>query len=280
MLIMAAACGALPAQTLKITSPADGTVVAPGQVVTVTVAASPASAFQEIIIIGGGGIGSTSMLTAPPYQFSVQIPPKIRPRRYTITADGTVVPGRGTASDPITLVVERPDNPLSLSAEPSIMGFHMAGDECSMRIVGTFPDGSLVDVHESTYVMYQSDMPGVATVDSYGLVTAVAAGSANITVTYAGVSTQVPVSVAQPVTLIPLRASVYTSQAQRFIAHLNMPPNLDQSVIWSITPGLGSIDQTGLYTAPPSVSARVIKRRCYRNQRGRSHEERVRPGLD
>jgi hypothetical protein len=250
-----AATLALSGQTLQITSPPDGTVVAPGQVVIVTVAASPASAFQEIIILGGGGIGSTSMLTAPPYQFSVQIPPKIRPRRYTITADGAAVSGGGIASDPITLAVERPDNPLSLSAEPSIMAFHMAGDQCSMRIVGTFPDGSLVDVHESTHVTYQSDTPGVATVDAYGLVTAVAAGSANITVTYAGVSTQVPVSVPQPVTLIPPRASLYTSQAQRFTAHLNMPPNLDQSVAWSITPGLGGIDQTGLYSAPLSLSS-------------------------
>jgi hypothetical protein len=253
--LLCCAIGVLPAQTLQITSPADGTVVSPGQVVTVTVAASPASAFQAVVLVGGDAIGFSQVLSAPPYQFSLQIPAGTRPRRYPLTAEGTTAPGQGTNSDPITLVVERPDNPVSLSAQPAVMSFHLAGDQCPLRIVGTFPDGSLVDVDESTYIAYQSDTPGVATVDGDGHVTAVAAGTANITATYAGVSTTVPVTVRQPVTIVPSPVSLYVSQAKRFIAQLNLPPGVDPTLTWSISPQLGSIDQTGLYTAPASVAS-------------------------
>ena len=255
LVLLCATGGVLRAQTLQITSPADGTVVAPGQVVTVTVAASPTSAFQAVIIVGGDPIGFSPVLVAPPYQFSIPIPPHIRPRRYTLTADGTTAPGQGAYSDPIRLVVERPDNPVSLTAEPSTMAFQLAGDQCPLRIVGTFPDGSLVDVQESTYITYRSDTPGVATVDADGMVTAVAPGSANIVATYAGASATVPVTVAQPVTIAPAGVSLYTSSTQKFIAQLNLPPGVDTSVTWSLSPALGSIDSTGLYTPPSSLAS-------------------------
>jgi hypothetical protein len=168
--------GLLPAQTLQITSPTDLTVVNPGQVVAVTASASPTLAFQAIVIVGSDAIGFSPVLVAAPYQVSIQIPLGIRPRRYRLRAVGTTTPGQGVTSDPITLVVERPDNPVTLSAEPSIMNFQLAGDQSPLRIVGTFPDGSLVDVDESTYITYQSDTPSVATVDADGHVTAIAPG--------------------------------------------------------------------------------------------------------
>jgi len=91
--LLCCAIGVLPAQTLQITSPADGTVVSPGQVVTVTVAASPASAFQAVVLVGGDAIGFSQVLSAPPYQFSLQIPAGTRPRRYPLTAEGMTAPG-------------------------------------------------------------------------------------------------------------------------------------------------------------------------------------------
>jgi hypothetical protein len=56
--------------TLQITSPANGTVAAPGQSVTVNVAAT-GEALAGVYVAGGGPIGSSAALAAPPYQFSV-----------------------------------------------------------------------------------------------------------------------------------------------------------------------------------------------------------------
>jgi uncharacterized protein YjdB len=66
-----------------------------------------------------------------------------------------------------------------------------------MRVLGRFPDGAVVDVQESTYVIYESDRPRVATVDRYGFVTAAAPGSANIVVRYKDKSTVIPVIVSK-----------------------------------------------------------------------------------
>lgn len=193
-LAVCAFSGPIAAQTLRITEPKTGTIVNPGQVVTVVVEASPASAFKGILIIGGGPIGFSDTLTAPPFRLSFQIPPHVRPNWYTLTAHGSIAPGQWAHSDPIRVAVERPDNPVSLAAEPSILVFRLAGDQCTFRVVGKFPDGSLVDVHESTYIKYQSDAPGVATVDPDGVATAVGPGSARITIRYRETSTVVPVT--------------------------------------------------------------------------------------
>ena len=196
LMALYAPSGLLKAQALTIAEPQDGTIVNPGQVVTVVVDASPPLAFREIIVFLGE-IGVSQTLVAPPFRFSLTVPPHARPRRYNLTADGFTEPGKRAASDPVGILVERPDNPVSLSAEPTIMHLRLAGDESSMRVLGTFPDGAVVDVHESTYVIYESDRPRIATVDAYGLVTAVAPGSANIVVRYKDKSTVVPVIVSK-----------------------------------------------------------------------------------
>ena len=186
LLLLSIGDGVLHAQALQITSPANGTVVAPGQNIGVTVASS--GTFQEVVVIGTGPIGMSPILTAPPYQFSVAIPADMVPGQYWLTADGITAPGQGTTSGSISLTVERPDNPVSLSAQPGVMSFRLTEDQCPLMVVGTFPDGSLIDVTASSYISYQSDAPSVAAVDGDGHVTAVAPGSANITAAYAGVT--------------------------------------------------------------------------------------------
>ena len=228
-------------------------MVNPGQAVQVSVAAS--GAFQDVLVIGTYPIGASAVLTAPPYQFSVQIPSNTPPDQYWLTAEGVIATGQGASSPSIQILVERQDNPVSLSAQPGVLDFQLAGDQCPLIVVGTFPDGSLVDVTNSSYISYQSDTPAVATVDGDGHVTAVAPGSANITATYAGVSATVPVTVRRVVTIVPAVASLYISQAKQFIAQLNVDPSLAQTVTWSISPQLGTVDQTGLYTAPASLSS-------------------------
>ena len=128
-------------------------------------------------------------------------------------------------------------------------------------VAGVFADGSLTGLEYSAYTAYSSDRPVVATVDGRGVVTAVAPGRASITITYAppsgkSISAQVAVSVPVPIVLLPTTSSLYASQSEPFAVTVAISPELSESVTWSISPQLGSIDETGRYTAPASVASR------------------------
>lgn len=157
----------------------------------------PAGAFREVIVIGQGPIGFSEIRTAPPYQFSMRIPRDTRPRRYNLTADGTLLPRQGAGSDPVTIDVERSDEPSSLKCEPSLLDFALVGDRTSLSPIGTFEGEESVDLQESSYIHYSSDNPAVAAVRDDGIVTATGMGSARIRISYRGRSVTVPVRVRQ-----------------------------------------------------------------------------------
>src|SRR5271163_1493134 len=87
--------------TLKITSPADSAVVRPGETLKVNVKASDEPA-KAVFILGGAPIGvSTMMLDAPPYSFTIEVPRKINPGLYNLTASGSSLSGAEAKSDTI-----------------------------------------------------------------------------------------------------------------------------------------------------------------------------------
>ena len=183
VLILGAAATAVRAQTVRITSPADGTLVKPGETLAVTVATS--GSFRMMVVIGQDPIGFTGPLMAPPYRFSVQIPSHISPRRYTLTAVGAIEAGKGTTSDPISIDVERPDAPVSLTVEPSFLRLEVGG-RGYLRLVATYADTSTADIGQSTLTTCSSDSPDVATVTNDGRVVAAGPGFAKITVENGG----------------------------------------------------------------------------------------------
>jgi hypothetical protein len=187
--------GLLVAQpSLRITSPTDGTVVHPGESLTVTVEALPAGAFKQVIIVGWDPIGFSRPLTTPPYRFTIQVPSKIDPGKYLLTADGATAPGQGTMSDPIAIVVERPDPPVRLRIEPSILDVSLS-QKGYLRVVGEFAYGENTDLTKSRRIAYVSSAPAVATVQTQGIVTPIAPGSARVIVTYGELEVEVPVMV-------------------------------------------------------------------------------------
>src|SRR5438552_11715111 len=78
VLISAACLCAQP--TLQITSPPDGTVVAPGQTLSIAVTAS--GSFNRVGLVAHDPIGFSQFLSAPPYQFTLVIPANIQPDSY------------------------------------------------------------------------------------------------------------------------------------------------------------------------------------------------------
>lgn len=243
------------AQTPQITSPGGGSVSNPGQTLTIAVAATP-GAFQTVVVVGDLPLGSSQVVTAPPYQFQIQIPPDITPGPYTLMAVGVTSDGNAVDSDAVTVAIERPDAPQSLSSDLLTLTFDYIEGSAALIVYGAFSDGSKVDLTRSTLTAYTSDNPAVATVDANGVVTAVGSGAANITVANSGASVQIPVTVPAALTIVPRSRSLYVSQTAQFAARVAISPDLsDQSVTWSLNPPLGSIDNTGVYTAPVSVDS-------------------------
>jgi hypothetical protein len=160
---VASALLAQPQPSLRITSPTDGTEVHPGDSLKVTVTAS--GTFQQVFLVGGDPIGFSQPLLAPPYEFTIQIPSHIRPDRYLLTADGFTSPGQRSPSDPITLVVERSDAPVSLKVFPSLLRLSEGG-KGYISVSGVFADGQTVNLTQSTLTSYTSNAPGIVAVEA------------------------------------------------------------------------------------------------------------------
>lgn len=186
----------LPAQpTLRITSPADGTTIHPGESLKVTVAVSPPN---TKVILGGGGLGLFPGAGNPPYQFEVPIPATLAPGPETLTAMGwpanTSTP---VYSNQVTILVERTDEPVRLYVFPPPISLQ-PGARLSLQVTGVFPNGERVDLKLSSKTIYASDTPRVATVEPNSVVTAHTPGTAKITVSNGKAKAEVPVVVSAP----------------------------------------------------------------------------------
>jgi hypothetical protein len=234
--------------TLQITSPANGTVFSPGQ--TITVSVSPSGAGFSMIGVGGEDpLGFAGFVSTPPYQFSIQIPTTITPKQYTLTAMGVVTGGQAVSSPQIRVAVQRPDSPVSLNVQPSMLQLNV-GDNGYLTVWGTYSDSSVAYLTQAASTTFVSNSPTIATVSNYGIVTAVSSGSTTIVVN--GTS-QVPITVAPALKIAPRQKALYAGQSQQFfptLASSSVP-----SVTWSINPpGVGSVSGTGVYTAPSPLA--------------------------
>ncbi len=197
--------------TLRITSPADGTTVQPGETVTLKVEAS--GVLMGVIVGAEDPIENSQFLTAPPYEFTIRIATRIRSRIYQFTAVGVVKPGQVVYSKSISLNVERTERPVSIRVEPSQLSLSV-GEQGHLRVIGTYPDGSTTDITESKLTEYTSRSPSVATVISDGRVTAVGPGSTQIVING---DLEVPVTVRQARNN---RSSLFDHYQQIFGFHL------------------------------------------------------------
>lgn len=199
-------------QNLAITSPANGTVVNPGQTVSVTVESPAGLSFSSVAVAGEGPIGFSNIATSVPAQFSFTIPVNTDCGQYALTADGTTTTGQTFESASVLIDVEHADAAIALSSSLSTLEFRSPGEQSSVSFSATFATNNVVaDVTGSSLMSYASSNTSVATVDaSTGrlIVTAVGPGTASITATYApGTTTSLPVSipviVSQPLTASP-----------------------------------------------------------------------------
>jgi len=195
--VLAIVLGAVSAHaqqaSVRIVSPAAGTVVRPGQTVMVSVVAD--ISLENLALIGERPLGvgqvvsesSPGLVTrgqgeATPIQFKLSVPSDIRAGIYSVTVIGTVA-SREIVSDSLTLDVEWAEDPVKVWTEPSSMiQFYHIGDRIPIRVLGRFADGSQRELSRSTKTSFTSDDPDVATVSAGGFVTAVGPGKTSIEV--------------------------------------------------------------------------------------------------
>jgi hypothetical protein len=164
---------------LQITSPADGTVVHPGETVTVVVTPNPGATFIGVLV--QGSIGASKLVKTPPYQLSLPIPQKIAAGTYSIFALGTRSGQNAGTSHPIKLDVE-PSLPVTaIRLDSKAITFKHAGDKIPVSVWGTFSDGSTMNITQSSGITYTTGDSTIATVDKRGVVTAVGHGSMSAT---------------------------------------------------------------------------------------------------
>ena len=161
---------------LQITSPADGTVVHPGDTVTVVVTPAAGVTFQAVTIFAHDPLICDQVLSAPPYDFSVQVPAAAPAGSYGLVASGAIAPGQLVNSPLSDLDVEPSAAVSSIQISPPSLTFVRAGEYLPLSVTAHFSDGSTMDVTKSTDTKYTSSDTNVATVTPYGLVTAVGTG--------------------------------------------------------------------------------------------------------
>ncbi len=189
---------------LRITSPGSGSVVHPGDTVTISVSADYSVEKLALIgqhplgvgqvLSGGAGIIARGQGEMRPLQFVLRVPKEIQPGIYHVTAIGRTS-GGDVESEALTLDVEKTQEPSRIWAEPALLQFTRTGDSIPVRVLGAFAEGPNEELTRSTKTTFTSADPRVATVSSSGMVTAVGHGKTTIQVHTPSSDFSVPVRV-------------------------------------------------------------------------------------
>lgn len=186
----------LHAQTLRITSPADGAVVKPGETISVTVSVTGGTV-PDVVLAVENPIGYSEGRMAPPYTFLVPIPPSTSLGRYSVIAAVLGRQGDEGIHDRVFVDVERPDAPVKLELNLHFLSLEV-GDTGYLRAQATYTDGVEEEVTKSTRTKWSSDAPEVAAVADDGRVSVRAPGFAKITVENGGRTAVVRAAVTAP----------------------------------------------------------------------------------
>jgi hypothetical protein len=237
----------MAASTLTVSAPSSAS---PGANLAISVTAS--GSFSQVVVEGQYPIGFSKVLTAAPYSFTLPIPPKTPAGVYSVTALG-ISAGSEVSATPVSVSIERTDAPVEIDVQPGAVSL-VAGTRVPLTVTATYADGSKLDITRSATTTFSSSSTGVATVDPQGAVTGVSAGKTSILVNN---SLKVPVTVPVSLVLTPDFPVLYASQAaQLSVLEPGVAGNVP--VNWSIGNQPGKINQSGVYTAPNSVTSQQI----------------------
>jgi len=168
---------------IQITSPAPGTIVAPGQSLSVTVASPTGITITQAAVAGDTAWGFSNTATSLPAQLTISIPASTSEGNHPLTAFASTPQGF-LQSSPVLVDVERADLPKALALDPGTIMLSSPGQTLPLSLVGTFSDGTTLDLTNSSNVTYSSSVQTIATVDNNGVVTAQGSGTTQVSALY------------------------------------------------------------------------------------------------
>lgn len=180
---------------LRITDPPLYAVVHPGQTVSVKVSAE-GGPFKGVMLVAPDGtkINGKPVLNSPPYEFSLTVPASL-PAMGNIGGGVVGSPAQGTpVTADMVIDIEMPDAPKAIKVDRSQLDLSI-GDELPIQVFGRYSDGAQVRLTNSTQTKYEVDNPKVISVGKTGVVNAIAAGMATVTVRHLGLQATVRVKV-------------------------------------------------------------------------------------
>ena len=189
---------------LRIDSPRDGAVVAPGDTLRITVSSPARTRFSGSGVVMEDSIGPADQeATSLPAHFAIKIPKDISPGSYTVSA----MAGRAGGELVVAVIevdIERREMPRAIrlgreGSKAPQLDFEKKGQTRDIEVFGDFGDSDFVDVTESSRVTFESSDAAVATVNESGTITAVGAGHAAVVAWYGprdrGIKVSIPVEV-------------------------------------------------------------------------------------
>jgi hypothetical protein len=207
---------------LQITAPPNASLAAEGTTVNITVSADPS--VQNVSLIAQIPLPQPQTGSSAD-QFTLTLPTTIPPGLYNLTAVGTNSNGL-VQSAPVAIDVE-PQYLGAISIVPTVLTLNSVGDQYPLHVIGTYSNGTKLDVTQSTQLSYSSYNTQIATVSSSGMITAVAAGQTFILVQENGST-----AAAAYVTVLPQPAS-------------GTPPAITSVTPTSGVPGVTQVTVTG-----------------------------------
>ncbi len=193
--LIAGAVPLLAQAEVRITDPPLYAVVHPGQTVSVKVSAE-GGPFKVVMLVAPDRteIKGNPVLDSPPYEFSFTVPASFP----TMGNIGGGVLGAPAQGPPVTanmvIDIEMPDAPKAISVDSSDIEVHFGGG-LPIQVFGRYSDGAQVRLTNSTQTKYEVDNPKVISVGATGFVTAIAEGTATVTVRHLGLEATVRVKV-------------------------------------------------------------------------------------
>lgn len=210
VLIAAASTAFTAAQTLKITSPASGTVAHPGNTISVIVSSSDGE-FKIVSLVGEDPFGFSIPQSHLPAVFHLSIPEKTYPRTSSITAVGLTIDGKEVYSEPIQIDIELTNLPVKLKSQmPELIFGCPTGIPDRILLTAVFNDGSAVGIDQSSKITYSSANPAVAQVDDQGLVYPRSPGKTVVTATYREGDRRILLAIPVTVEVGPIALSTYS----------------------------------------------------------------------
>jgi hypothetical protein len=191
---------------LRIDSPRDGAVVAPGDTLQITVSSPARTRFIGIGVVMEDSIGPADQeATSLPARFAIKIPKDVSPGSYTVSAWAGLAGRDGELVVAVIEVdIERREMPRAIrlgreGSTPPQLYFEKKGQTRDIELFGDFGDSDFVDVTESSRVKFESSAAAVAKVDKSGTITAVGPGRAAVVAWYGprdrGIKASIPVEV-------------------------------------------------------------------------------------